>query len=155
MIYVFDTSPLIDLFRHYYKKRFPSLWEKFNALIEGKRIVSTLENYREIEIQDDLLFQWVETHKDIFQPLSRDEALFVSKIYSIPHFHYNIDQKKLYKGGLHADPFVIAKAANLKGTVVTCEKHKPNGAKIPNICEHFDIPCLDLEMFMEQENWTF
>lgn len=26
-VYVFDSGPLIDLFRHYYRDRFPSLWE--------------------------------------------------------------------------------------------------------------------------------
>jgi len=32
---------------------------------------------------------------------------------------------------------------------------KENSAKIPNVCDHFDIPYLNLEEFMEKENWTF
>lgn len=32
---------------------------------------------------------------------------------------------------------------------------KPNAAKIPNICDHFKIPCMTLEQFMEAEGWVF
>ncbi|MBZ0199623.1 MAG: DUF4411 family protein [Ignavibacteriaceae bacterium] len=39
--------------------------------------------------------------------------------------------------------------------MITEEDYKKNGAKIPNICEHFDIPCLKLEGFLIQENWKF
>jgi hypothetical protein len=35
------------------------------------------------------------------------------------------------------------------------EEFKPNGAKIPNICDHFGIGCLSLEEFMEREGWQF
>ena len=31
------------------------------------------------------------------------------------------------------------------------EHMKPNAAKIPNICDHFQIPCVDLQRFMENE----
>ena len=59
------------------------------------------------------------------------------------------------KGGKNADPFVIAKAAVIGGTVVTMESEKPNSAKIPNICKHFEVPCVTLEAFMENEGWEF
>ena len=35
------------------------------------------------------------------------------------------------------------------------ERLKPNAVKVPNICEHFKIPYLDLEGFMESEGWEF
>jgi len=65
------------------------------------------------------------------------------------------DDVKLLNGGRNADPFVIAKAAVESATVVTMELLKPNGTKIPNICDHFKVPCLSLEEFMEAEGWTF
>jgi hypothetical protein len=54
-----------------------------------------------------------------------------------------------------ADPFVIACAKIHDGTVVTEEQFKPNAAKIPNVCQHFNIPCVDLEGFMKQQAWSF
>jgi hypothetical protein len=53
------------------------------------------------------------------------------------------------------DPFVIAKAAVDGRTVVTMEALKPQAAKIPNICQHFNVPCLSLEEFMIKEGWEF
>jgi hypothetical protein len=76
-------------------------------------------------------------------------------IYAVRHFQQNIEQQKILKGGKNADAFVIAKAGVERGTVVTMEVLKPNAAKIPNICEHFSIPCLSLEKFMEEEDWQF
>ncbi|MGA3043710.1 MAG: DUF4411 family protein [Bryobacteraceae bacterium] len=76
-------------------------------------------------------------------------------MYAVPHFQQNIEQQKILKGGKNADAFVIAKAGVEHGTVVTMELLKPNAARIPNICEHFSIPCLSLEEFMEEEGWQF
>ena len=56
----------------------------------------------------------------------------------------------LLKGGNNADPFVIAKAAIEDLAVVTMEEFKPNAAKIPNICRHFNVRCLSLQQFMEE-----
>ena len=47
-MYVFDTSPLSTLFKNYYRKRFPSLWRNFDALVSAGGLVSTREAYREI-----------------------------------------------------------------------------------------------------------
>ena len=71
------------------------------------------------------------------------------------HLQANIEKQKLYKGGRNADAFVVARAFASGGTVVTAEHLKPNAAKVPNICKHFGIPCLDLEGFMESEGWEF
>ena len=83
------------------------------------------------------------------------EAGFVGQIFAVPHFLQIIERKKLLKGGLNADPFIIARAHVIGAAVVTLEGEPPNGAKIPNICRHFGIPCMSLEGFMEAEDWTF
>ena len=84
-----------------------------------------------------------------------EEGAFVGKIYAVRHFQQNIEQQKILKGGKIADPFVIARAAVERRAVVTTEKFKEHGAKIPNICKHFDVECLSLEEFMEREEWEF
>ena len=58
-------------------------------------------------------------------------------------------------GNPFADPFVVAKAAVNDGIVVTLEVKKPNSASIPNICEDFGVPCINLEGFMNRVCWTF
>ncbi len=49
MTYVFDNSPLSTLFRNYYRRRFPSLWQHFDDLVDSGEIISTREVLREIE----------------------------------------------------------------------------------------------------------
>ena len=58
-------------------------------------------------------------------------------------------------GGRNADAFIVARAYAIGGTVVTMERLKPNAVRVPNICQHFKIPFLDLEGFMESEGWEF
>ncbi|MHB1104682.1 MAG: DUF4411 family protein [Devosia sp.] len=79
----------------------------------------------------------------------------VARIYGVAHFQQNIEQQKLLKGGRNANPFVIARAMAEDRMIVTMELLKPNSAKIPNICQHFDVPCVALEDFMEREGWQF
>jgi len=155
-MYVFDTSPLSTLFKNYYRTRFPTLWKKFDLLALEGNLVSTKEVFH--EIQDgpvESLRVWSEQQQFLFSTPNALEAEFVASIYRVPHFQQNIEQQKLLKGGRNADAFVIAKAAIEKGKVVTMELLKPNGTKIPNICQHFSIVCLTLEEFMEEQNWEF
>ena len=83
------------------------------------------------------------------------EGQIILEIYAVRHFQHNVEQKKIQAGGLNADPFVVAKAHVNSGIVVTLEEERPDGAKIPNICRHFGVPCLNLEGFMEKEQWMF
>ena len=156
MTYVFDTSALSVLFRNYYRGRFRTLWANFDAIVDEGRIVSTREVAREIKdssLED--LREWTKVHEGLFTTPTAAEGSFVAEIFSVRHFQQNIKEKKLYKGGKNADPFVIAKAVVVGASVVTMESLRPNAAGIPNIGDHFEIPCLTLEGFMETEEWQF
>ena len=156
MSYAFDTSGLSALFRNYYRSVFPTLWIGFDQLVATGKILSTREVQREIEDSSlDNLRDWTAANKDIFAVPTPDEAVFVARIYQVPHFQQNIETRKLLNGGKLADPFIIARAAIATASVVTTEKRKPQSAKIPNICDHFKIGCLSLEEFMQKEGWTF
>ena len=135
MSYVFDNSPLSALFRNYYRKTFPSLWQRFDQLVDDGRLVSTREVFREIEDgPSEILLEWAKANRALFATPTPDEGAFVAQIYAVPHFQQNIEQKKLLRGGRVADPFVIARAAVESRIVITTELMKPNAVKIPNIC---------------------
>ncbi len=155
MIYVFDSSPLIVLFRHYYPKRFPSLWDKFDALVDKKKIVSVREVMNELKVREDRLLNWAGNHREMFPQPIVAELEFVAEIFTVTHFQTLIRKKERLQGAPVADPFVIAKARVEKGCVVTQETMKANAANIPNVCKHFNIHCINLEAFMETENWKF
>ena len=155
-MYVFDTSALSPLFKNFYRSRFPTLWIRFDALVDDGRIESTREVRRELNDSSiESLVEWADAHQSLFATPSAEEGRFVARIYSVANFQHNIERQKILKGGKNADPFVIARAAATGGTVVTMEALRPNGAKIPNICEHFRVRWMALEAFMESEGWTF
>ena len=157
MSYVFDSGPLIDLFRHYYPDRFPTLWLNFNTLISDGTIISVREVYREVTSfnRDDPLALWARDNKSLFYAPTSEEMLFVQQIFQIPHFQALVRKKERLQGKPVADPFVAAKAKIEGHCVVTTERKKPNAARLPNVCDKFGIPCIDLESFMQRENWAF
>lgn len=156
MKYVFDSGPLIDLFRHYYPERFPSLWDKFHSLVSSGEIISVREVYNEIDSRDDALAKWAKEQKDIFfSPSTSEELRFVGEIFKIEHFQAMVRKQERLGGKPVADPFVIARAKIFCCAVVTVEVFKENAPKIPNVCKHFSIPCVNLEEFMQKENWSF
>lgn len=156
MIYVFDTSSLSE-FKHFYPGVFKSIWLGLDDLVQQQKLISTREVWNEMQRgnSDQHTNEWLKTRKEIFTTPSSDELQFVAEIFRVPHFQGLIGQKQRLKGDPVADPFVIACAKVKNGTVVTEEKFKPTAAKIPNVCQHFDVPCIDLEKFMHQQGWSF
>ncbi|AEF84976.1 PIN domain protein [Treponema primitia ZAS-2] len=157
MIYVFDNNTLAGIFRHYFRASFPTFWERFDTMVSDGTICSVREVNNELKrmARGDELEAWAKTHTNFFCLPTSDELRFITQIYSVPHFLQNLGAKKLFNGGAFADPFLIAKAYISGGTVVTQEKLKPHGAKIPNICKHFSIPYTDLQGFLQAQNWVF
>jgi hypothetical protein len=120
--------------------------------------LSTREVFNELERFDDPepLLAWAKNHKDIFATPTNEETQFVARIFQIQHFQALIAQKSILTGRPVADPFVIAAAAiKQEGAVVTQELFKENGAKIPNVCRHFGVRCMNLEEFMAIQDWNF
>jgi hypothetical protein len=86
-------------------------------------------------------------YKSIFHNATNDEAIIVSQIYSIRNFQNGVKEQNIYNGRPVADAFIVAKAKVLDGTVVTREQYSPHAAKIPNICEVFNVKCMGEEEF--------
>lgn len=155
-MYVFDSNAFSAIF-HFYPKRFPTLWKMFEDLVQEEKITSVREALRELREKkfSEEIVAWLDDNEDIFHIPSSEEGTFVAEIFKVRHFQHSLEQKKKLKGGPFADPFIIARAKVMDFSVVTLEEHKPNAAKIPNICDHFKIPWMNLEEFMEKENWEF
>jgi hypothetical protein len=165
MTYVFDTTSIRSL-QHFYPRVFKRIWEGLGALVSQNRLISTREVLNELDrqaISDDVL-NWAKEHRAIFLTPNAEELRFVATIFQVRHFQALIGQQQRLKGMPVADPFVIACAKVRDGTLVTEEgwarpstslTPKPHAAKIPNVCAHFGIPCIDLEEFMHPQEWHF
>jgi Domain of unknown function (DUF4411) len=153
--YVFDTNSLSEL-NAYYPDIFKAFWARLNALVAAEEVISTREVRAELENSGrEHVIKWAKAHNAMFTTPSAAETEFVGRIFSVAHFRALIGQKAQQRGTPVADPFVIACARVKSGSVVSQEKLKPNAAKIPNVCAHFKIPCIDLEEFMREQGWSF
>lgn len=165
MSYVFDTSSIHSL-QHFYPRVFKSIWDGLDGLVARQELLSTREVFNELERQavSEEVMKWVKANKALFTTPTGPELQFVAEIFKIKHFQGLIGAQQRLKGTPVADPFVIACARINQATVVTEEGWqrggqpltlKPHAAKIPNVCAHFKIPCIDLEEFMHQQGWAF
>jgi len=156
MAYVFDTNCFIVI-GHYYPEQFPSFWEKFNQTVENGKIISVREVRRELDrnAAEDHLVEWIKLHKNIFVTPSPAVMQWVNEIFSVPHFQASLPDRIRLGNTPFADPFIIAQAKVMNYCVVTQEHERPRAAKIPNICEHFDVDWTNLQGFMEREGWAF
>ena len=156
MSYVFDTSSF-SVFQNYYPSQFPGLWRRLDSEVQGGRIISVREVRRELESLNRAkhLDNWITANREIFAPSSEEEMAFVAEIFQVQHFEQIVRRKQLLEGTPVADPFVIAAAKVRQWCVVTQESSKPNAAGIPNVCNHFQLDCTNLEGFMTRESWVF
>jgi hypothetical protein len=159
-VYCVDSSSLMDLPRQYPRGRFPTLWDKLEALIEAGRLIAPREVLKEIKQGDDTLVAWAKNNARMFKQLDSDQATVASEILEIcPALIDPMSEAP------QADPFLIALAKVGGGSqarklfrrryvVVTQEnRNKPN--KIPQLCLRFTVDCIRLLDLFEREGWQF
>ena len=150
--YSIDTNTISQIYRFYYKDRFPSFWTRFNALVSSGRASSVGEVEAELTHRAGLVpavQELKQLNPEFFALPSPQEQELIAQIFRTPHFRNLLGAKAIAKGNPVADPFIIAKAG------VTEEVFRPNAAAIPNVCQHFDIECINLEQLMVREGWQF
>jgi len=156
VIYVFDSNSF-GVLKNFYPGVFAGFWEQFDSLVAQGRIVSVREVERELSRREDSqhLVDWVAENHAIFSGPTEPELERVREIFSVAHFQQLIGQKQLLKGYPVADPFIVARAGELEGCVVTEERFRPNAAKVPNVCDHFGIECTNVEGMLDREGWSW
>lgn len=103
--------------------------------------------YDELRGHGDELSAWVLPRKDNFLPesdIETQEAFAEIAEHVVNHSTYVEPHIGRFLAG--ADPWLIAKAKMMDATVVTHESKAGRGTKrvkVPNVCEHFDVPWFD------------
>ncbi len=155
MIYVFDTNSFSEM-SPYFPDVFPAFWVRFEQAVAAGEITSTREVLRELnDGPQHHVLDWCNQNKAIFAAPDGRETGFIPTIFTVPHFRQLIGQKQMLRGTPVADPFIIARAAALGGSVVSEESPKPGKPNIPAVCQHFGIRCMKLGDFMRAKRWTF
>lgn len=143
-----------------------SLWNWLDIQLKAKNVASPSRVYQEIMDfkKDDPLKKWAKARKDMglcVEPSKQVSrclsqiadyvftATVVKKKTNQPELRYKTAQANVFSRG--ADAFVIAHAMEDRGTVVTFETDRhPDSERIriPDICHHFNIPCIDLRQLL-------
>lgn len=148
MTYLLDANTFIEAKGRYYAMAIcPGYW---SWLIDtnGKSQIASIESVRqELLAGNDVLKEWVAENPQIFVPEDDPDTQaamvkVVTYVYSLPNMRSGAAEEFLDG----ADPWLIAKAIASGNTIVTHEKYNKEIRKkvlIPNVCEHFNVSCID------------
>jgi hypothetical protein len=164
VIYVVDTSSLVNVQRTYPRAVFPGLWQQLTGLAGSGRLISTREVFNELkEGADDEILGWAKAQKSMFQDPDDEQIAVAREIVNDPRFGqlFDIDAEMP-----EADPFVIALAFRLQRrdamslteyVVVADEARAKPGKKpkIPNVCAEYGLECIGILEMCLREGWEF
>lgn len=160
MIYVLDTNTISQLYTSYYPDSFPTLWGLFHDLVRQGMACSVSEVEEELKLRETTeraVPELKALNPEFFAVPTEAERVFIAQVFNVPHFRNSIPERSLASGVPVADPYLVAKAgASLdESIVVTEEEHRPNAAKVPNMCDYFQVEWTNLEGLMQREGWRF
>jgi hypothetical protein len=148
-----DANVYIECKNRWYRfERFPKFWAFLSAKIHEGSIHSPKAVYDELVEYGDQLSRWVKSRKSGLgippvpgvQDRYRKIADYVAK---------EFPRERAEEFLSDADPWVIASAWFVGGTVVTHESSsRRRKIRIPVVCEHFDIPCTDIVEVIDHFN---
>lgn len=147
-IYIIDANALIDASKYYNMKKstFASIWTAIEELISQGELISSSEIFD--ELKDDDLLAWAKLHKEMFIPLSKEIQEHTVDILG----KYPTMIKIKSSSNSNGDPFLVATAIQYSGCVITNERlgdEKSGDFHIPNVCNGYNIPYMDLNTFLD------
>lgn len=153
MSFSLDTSSLIWAWRFAYPRtNFPTLWQRFEALIRDGQMRASSMVLAELERIEDELLVWAHAQDALFIELDRPQQESVRGVVA--------DFPGLIPAGedrINADPFVIALAIRDGSIVISQERQSGNPAtpKIPNVCAARGVQCMNFVQFIACQGWVF
>ena len=153
MSFSLDTSSLIWAWRFAYPRpNFPTLWQRFEALIRDGEMRASSMVLAELERIEDELLEWAKARGDLLVELDRPQQESVRGMLA--------DFPGLVPAGqdrINADPFVIALAIRDGSSVISQERRSGNPATpmIPNVCAARDVECVNFVEFIARQGWVF
>ena len=156
MKYLFDTNVFITAKNTYYATDIaPSFWQHLEFVIKKDKVIIIDKVYQEILKGGDELANWMRetcSSKTVLSTFPQVLKNYTEIIVSISsNDQYSQSAKDEF--ARVADSWLLAHSYQNECCIVTNEKYEPNikrKVKIPNICELFHIPYINLFRFMRE-----
>lgn len=152
LIYLIDSSAIFDLYKevgHYSKDVHASLWDTIEEYIQKGRIKSSVEVYEEVKKDTQKEFtDWVKSNKDMFIEVDECQIKNLKKILAkYPMLAEGFTGK--------ADTTLVSLCMCNSWILLTSENFSttasPYTPKIPNLCNEFEVKCMNINQFCRNE----
>ena len=159
VLFVVDTSALLDLRLEYPQKTFARLWQRFADLAADGSLVAPDEVRHELAQRDDELKGWAAKVDGLFRTTDEELLDCLARVMETASVH----------GGRYfdADPWIVALALQLREAeaatlfprpvlIITHEvrQAKPGAPpKIPDVADGFGLTCVRLRDVFRIEDW--
>lgn len=162
--YLLDANIFIEAHRDKYPfDVVPRFWTKLAELSERKLIFSIDKVKKEIcdKTEKDILAHWCENelNADFFKDSTDSiEVYSVISKWVVSSNHYTTSAISGFLATDLADPWLIAYAKNHNFILVSHEISEPNRknkVKIPDVCSHFGVECINLIQMYRELKETF
>jgi hypothetical protein len=157
-IFLLDSSVFIEAHKRYYAFDIaPTFWEKLAELAKEGKLCSIDRVKNELTKNDDKLKQWIESSFESYFHSTKDNKILIEyrelMTWSYSNQQFTEEAKREFATAEIADAWLIAYAKANKCIVATEEKlnrEKKSKIPIPNVCEVFDIECVDTFQMLRQ-----
>ena len=162
-IFILDTSSISQLFLSLSRRNFPTLWDNFNRLAQNGQIVSVSAVRAELTALSrvaNAVTHLENLNAQIFALPTPPEEQLVRQMTADPGLSAASNRwiRKARKGRVDADPYLVSKArtATISTALVTEESQDPDKTdRLPAVCRHFGIDCVNLDEMIFRLGWRF
>lgn len=159
LIYIIDTSSLIEMKDKYPEDTFPTVRQKMDELYTEGRLIAPLEV--EKEIRDDELKKWIKDKRKMFIKPDKVQSEKIKEILK----NFPFLAKSENPDSPVADPWIISLAIVKNNTkqarlfpekyIIVTEESKTKLNRIPAVARHYHIECINLIELFRKEGWKF
>ncbi len=161
MTYILDSNVFIQAKNTYYGFDIcPGFWSWLDSAGSKRQIVFLSKICDElIEGRDDLA-KWAKDRKNVTWRQEIDDPITQRNFRTISAYvmsgPYKLGAKNHFLA--KADPWLVAKAMSIGGTVVTHETFEPHALRrvpLPNICNEFKVPWINIFDLLKTKSVKF
>lgn len=151
-LYCVDASSILHMQWHYPPDVFARIWERFAQDADAGLLITTEVVVEELAKKGDHASLFVKGLKGFGHKMDGATIEHASRVLrQVPHI---IDAQN---PNPQADPYLVGLSIVRGAVLVTQEKSAPNSkkAKLPDVCQSFNVSCISLLDLARARGWKF